>query len=136
MTYAISQSLQEAVFETLSTNAELTALVGSAVFDAEPEGMVPEIYVSLGVETVRDRSTKSGAAAAHDIMVSVVTTAAGFKSAKVAAGVISDALVGATPPLDRGGVCGIWFVRGRARRVRSKDTRRIDLTFRVLVEDE
>ena len=136
MTYALSEALQVVVFQTLVGDAALTAIVGSSIFDAEPAGAIPDIYVSLGVETVRDRSTKSGLAAAHDLVVSVVTTAAGFKEAKAAAGIISDALVGAKPPLSRGGVCGIWFVRARARRVRTQDTRRIDLTFRVLVEDE
>ena len=136
MSYAMSESVQEAVFGLLSADAPLSGLIGSAVFDAEPEGAVPDTYVTLGVETVRDRSSKSGAAAAHDLTVSVVSMLSGFRTAKAVAGAISDALVGAKPALSRGGVCGIWFVRGRARRVRTNDTRRIDLTFRILVEDE
>ena len=136
MSYAMAGALQAAVYDLLSNDAALAALVGGAIYDGLPAGTVPETYVSLGQETVRDRSDKGGAGALHRFTVSVVSTAQGFSTAKQAAAAISDALADAAPPLSRGRVVGIWFERASAERTGSAgEIRRIDLKFRARVED-
>ncbi|MGH1424722.1 MAG: DUF3168 domain-containing protein [Pseudooceanicola sp.] len=135
MTYAVSAALQKAVYQTLANDAALGALVGNAIFDAPPSGTVPETYVSLGEEIVRDRSDKTGAGARHDFTVSVVTDADGFQAAKGVAGAVSDALDAGLGVLERGTLAGLWFLRARARREGAGQIRRIDLTFRARVDD-
>ncbi len=136
MSYGVSAALQGAVYQTLVADVDLAALVGTDIYDAVPSGSVPALYVALGPEIVKDRSDKTGTGAMHQFTVSVVTEAAGFATAKTAAGAVSDALVDADLTLDRGHLVGLHFVRAKAMRVGTADERRIDLTFRALVQDD
>lgn len=136
MTYTMSSALQKTVFAALAADAELQALVGSAIFDAPPSGSIPSLYVSLGPETARDRSDKSTSGATHDFVISVVTDAGGFQEAKVVAAAVSDTLDQPLGPLDRGRVVTLGFLRARARRDEAGQQRRIDMTFRALLDDE
>ncbi len=135
MSYGVAAALQQAVYQRLQGDAALSALVGSAVYDSAPAGIVSGTYVSLGPEDVRERSDLTGHGALHEITVSVVTDAAGFYTAKEVAGAISDALVDANLTLARGSLVYLNFHRAKARRVQTGDMRRIDLTFRARVED-
>lgn len=134
MSYAAADALQAAVYQRLRASVALDALVGDAIYDAVPPGTVTGTYISLGPEDVRDASDATGDGAEHDFVVSVVTDAAGFQSAKAVAAAVSDTLVDAALPLARGQLVGLWFLRARARRVEVGETRRIDLTFRARVE--
>lgn len=136
MSYAMASVLQKAVFGVLSVDSSVQALSGGAVYDALPEGAVPGLFVLVGEEEVRDRSTQTGAMAAHRLVVSVVSEASGFRAAKDLAAAVSDALSGTAPVLDRGRIVNLSFLRARARRVRAGQTRRIDLTFRAIVADD
>jgi hypothetical protein len=135
MSYALAAALQAAVFARVSGDATVAGLVGDAVYDAAPPGVLPGLYVSLGPEAVRDRSDKSSAGAEHEFTVSVQSDAAGFAAAKAVAGAVSDALVDAQLVMARGRLVGLWFLRAKAARVGSGERRRIDLTFRARVED-
>lgn len=135
MSYAISAALQAAVYQLLTADAALAALVAGRIHDQMPPGPVEGTYVSLGEETVRDRSDKTTAAAEHRLTVSVVSDEAGFRTAKDTAGRIGEILTGAVPSLTKGRVVAIHFISARARRVRAGQTRRIDLIFRAIVED-
>ena len=135
MSYGMSSALQQAVFQRLQGDSALVALVGTDIFDAAPPGIVPETYVSIGPEDVKDASDKSGVGAAHEFTVSVVSQAAGFSTAKDVAAAVSDALVDASLVLTRGHLVSLNFMRARAKRVQDADTRRIDLRFRARVED-
>lgn len=136
MSYAMSEALQSAVYQRLQADAGVSALVGSAIFDAVPAGDKPDLYVSLGPEEVRDRSDGTGNGAIHRFLVSVVTENAGFGSAKAVAAAISGALTDADLALSRGRVVGLWFERATARRAgKAGRIRRIDLRFRARVED-
>ena len=136
MTYAMSAALQEAVFQKLLSHSGVAALVGSAIYDAVPTGTVPETYVSLGPEDVRDRSDATGHGADHRFVVSVVSAQSGFDRAKRIAAEIGDALVDGDLALSRGRTVGVWFERATARRTgRAGRTRRIDLRFRARAED-
>lgn len=135
MSYGATAALQAAVYQQLVADASLGTLVGSAIYDAVPSGSLPETYVTLGAEDARDRSDKTGGGALHVFTVSVISTAAGYEDAKLAAAAISDALVDADLSLSRGALVFLRFARARARQVQSGDTRRIDLTFRARVDD-
>lgn len=135
MSYAISSALQTAIYQRLSGDATLGALVGMAIYDAVPSGPLPALYVTLGQERVRDRSDMTGAGAEHDLSVHVISDAPGFQQAKEAAAAISDALVDAGLSLTRGTLVGLRFLRARALRDTNAGTRRIELTFRARVDD-
>ncbi|MYM54159.1 DUF3168 domain-containing protein [Thalassovita mangrovi] len=134
MSYGVTAALQEAVYQRLSGDAGVTALVGG-IYDAIPVGELPEIYLTLGPETARDRSDKTGGGAEHDFTVSVIGDASGFLAAKQAAAAVSDALIDADMALSRGHLVGLWFVKAVAARETSGDGRRIDMRFRARVED-
>ncbi len=136
MSYALSSALQSAVFQHLTSDAALGAIVGTDIFDAIPRGAVPPLYVALGPETVRDASAGGVHGAWHDFTVTVVSERTGFAQAKDAAGAVSDALVDADLVLGRGQLIGIFFRRAKAARVGTGNTRRIDLTFSARVSDE
>lgn len=135
MSYGMSAALQAAVFQRLTADSALAALVGGAIHDSMPPGSGSGTYVSLGPEDARDASDQIGRGAFHDFVVSVVTDQAGFQTAKQIAAAISDALTGATLVLARGRLIGLWFLRAKARRVEAGDIRRIDLSFRARTEE-
>ncbi|MBZ8118513.1 DUF3168 domain-containing protein [Roseovarius sp. LXJ103] len=135
MSYAASAALQAAVYQRLRDDPEVTLGVGAAIFDALPPGILPDTYVTLGPEEVRDRSDGTGGGAWHRFTISVVTQTAGFQSAKAIAAAIGDALVDADLSLSRGRLASLSFDRARARREGSGQLRRIDLTFRARVQD-
>lgn len=131
----ISAALQRGIYETLSGDAALADIVGGEIHDGRPLGALPDLYVSLGPEEVRDRSDKTTRAAEHRFEVLVVTSREGFADAKAAAAAVSDALDEARPPLSRGRVISLTFQRARARRLRAGQARAIEMTFRAIVED-
>lgn len=135
MSYAMAAALQAAIWQHLSNDAGLGALVGGAIYDAAPQGAVPDLYVVLGPEEVRVRSDATAAGAEHRVTVTVVSAGAGFLAAKQAAGAVSDALESAVPVLTRGRLVALTFLRARARRSRDGQLRRIDLIFRARVDD-
>ena len=135
MTYGVSAALQTALFGALSGDADLSNLVSGAIFDAEPAGVLPEIYVTLGPETVRAGSDGSGGGALHEFVISVVTDAAGFATAKVAAVAVCDVLIDVELDLSRGRLVSCRFAKAKAARVEKGAARRIDLTFRARVDD-
>ncbi|MEC7793671.1 MAG: DUF3168 domain-containing protein [Pseudomonadota bacterium] len=136
MTYTMAIALQKAVYAALSADAALQALVGTAIFDAPPVGAIPALYVSLGPETAQDRSDKGISGARHDFVISVVTDAGGFQEAKAVAAAVSDVLDQPLGALDRGRLVTLNFLRARAKRDEAGQQRRIDMTFRALLDDE
>ncbi|HBQ35890.1 MAG TPA: DUF3168 domain-containing protein [Rhodobacteraceae bacterium] len=135
MSYGVAAALQSAIYTHLQADVVISGLVGSAIYDNAPSGSLPDTYISLGPEDVRDRSDKTGYGALHLITISVISEAAGFNTAKLVGAAVSDALQGATLTLTRGALCYINFDRATARRVGTGETRRIDLRFSVRVED-
>jgi hypothetical protein len=132
MTYAVSPSLQMAVFQHL---AAAPTLAGVALYDALPSGPLPDSFITLGQEVVRDKSDKTGRGAEHEFTISVISAAAGFSEAKSIAAAICDALDGPTLTLLRGRLVWLRFERGSANREGSGNNRRIDLRFKARVED-
>lgn len=135
MSYGVSAALQQAVYQRLQADSTLDTLVGTAVYDAVPAGIITGTFVSIGPEDVVEKSDMTGQGALHEFTVSVVTDAAGFQQAKEVAAAVSDALVDATLILARGKLVYLNFNRAKARRVQDADVRRIDLTFHARVQD-
>ncbi|KAJ56579.1 gene transfer agent protein [Actibacterium mucosum KCTC 23349] len=135
MSYGSAAALQAAVYQHLVADAPLDALVSGAIYDAVPGGTLPELYVSIGPEDVRDRSDATGGGALHVFTISVVENGAGFARAKAVSAAVSDALVDASLTLTRGTLVFLRFDRARARRVQSGQSRRIDLSFRAMIDD-
>ncbi|MEE4189105.1 MAG: DUF3168 domain-containing protein [Roseobacter sp.] len=136
MSYAMSGALQAAIYTKLTGDPALVALVGSDVYDAVPTGTLPETYVSIGREQVRDASDQSGNGALHRLEISVITTQPGFAGAKQVAAAVSDALHGADLPLTRGRLVFLRFERAVARRIDTSSAREILLRFRARVDED
>jgi hypothetical protein len=135
MSYTLASALQEAVYQALLADDALVGQVGDAIYDAMPSGQRPELYISLGPETVKDASDKSGHGAEHRFTISVISTATGFSKAKAVAGTVCDVLVDAGLPLSRGRLVSLGFDKASAVRTDDGNGRRIDLRFRARVED-
>ena len=131
MSYAAASALQSAVYARLTG---FPALAGVTVVDAVAPGNGRGKFILLGPETANDRSDKSGAGVEHQFQVSVISDETGFLSAKVIAGHVSDALIGAALTLTTGHLVSLNFVRAVARRLKEGEHRRIDLIFRARVD--
>lgn len=136
MSYALSAVLQTAIYQKLSADPELQALVGDAVYDAVPTGVLPSTYITLGPENAVARTDRSSAATRHDFVISVHTERDGFQAIKEVAAAISDALVDAPLSLSRGSLSTLEFLRAKARRSSNSQMRQVDLWFRARVEDD
>ena len=137
MTYAMSESLQEAIYGTLVSDPALSALIGTAIYDAPPPGqpsLLPETYVLLGEERVKDGSTKTSDGAVHDLAISVVTRAEGFRGAKAVASAVCAALDDADLALTVGHLVALRFRSARVDRNTTRAPRRILLRFQAVVE--
>lgn len=135
MTYAVSYALQQGIYDVLSGDAALAAIVGSNIFDAPPSGSIPSTYVVLGDEIARDKSSKTSGGAVHELDIKIVSDAAGFSTAKQVAAAICDALIDVEIPLSRGNLVSLAFRAARAFREDSPGIRQINLKFRAFVED-
>ena len=137
MSYAATAALQTAVYQVLREDLTLHDLVGDAIYDAMPVAAPTGTYVSLGPEEVKDAGDMTGAGSTHDFVVSILSgtdDANGFGGVKAAAVAVSDALEASEMMLERGHLAGLWFLRATARRADTGSGRRVDLTFRALVD--
>ncbi|MEO1639740.1 MAG: DUF3168 domain-containing protein [Pseudomonadota bacterium] len=135
MSYAMAAALQTAVYDHLIADAGVGDVLGDAIYDALPPGTLPPLYAVLGAEGARDASDKTGAGAWHRFTISIVTQAAGFASAKLAATAICDALIDAPLTLSRGSLISLHFDKARAARIGAGAERQITLMFRARVAD-
>ena len=136
MSYMIAPALQAAIYQYLSTDSDLQALLQGALYDAIPPATPPATYALIGAEDAFDRSDKTGHGAEHRLIISVVTNATGFLAAKQIAARICDLLEAPPLTLTRGRLVAMWFDRAEARKIEGDQTRRIDLRFRARVEDD
>lgn len=136
MSYGMSPVLQTAIYEALRADAALAGLVGAHIYDALPTGAVPETYVSIGDERVRDASDQTHNGSVHKLDILVRTTQPGFAKAKAIAAIISDALHNAQLSMSRGRMVSLQFERATARRIETNTAREILLLFRARLDDE
>lgn len=137
MTMALSAPLQLALFERLTTDPELSGLEGR-VYDDAPhrsrEGS-SDPYVTIGEENVRPWNTMTEAGATHDAVISVHAPRRGFLDVKSLAATITEVIEQAPPALARGRIVTHEFIAARTRRQEQGALRRVDLTFRFVIED-
>jgi len=138
MTYALSAALQTAVYERLTADPALMALVGQDIYDAAPPvapAEAPDLHVTLGEERVRDGSTKTSSGAVHDFTVTVHARTEGFSRPKAAAAAVCEALLPGTLTLGRGHLVDLRLLSVRADRGRINRPRRVEMRFRAVLED-
>lgn len=138
MTFALSWPLQKAVYASLRADPEIAALVGDRVFDEPPQrdpGCDQGPLILIGDDAAEAWGAGADEGAAHVLDVAVVSSARGFAEAKRIAGAICDALRDPLP-LERGRVVSTTFMTGRTARPQGGGVRRIDLRFRVVLEDD
>lgn len=139
MTYALAWPLQEALYALLTSDPGCVAFLGTRVHDAPPpfgdEAETEGLYAVLGDEEARDWSTASGAGAVHQVRIDIYAARHSFDEVKRAAGAVSDAVLSADFTLPRGRVICATFVDAKTRRAENDALRRIELRFRVTIED-
>jgi hypothetical protein len=137
MTYACAWALQRAIYAALTADAAIASEVEGRIWDEPPNGAdiadPAGPYLLIGEDRAEPWSTVSDRGAAHALTLTVVAPAGGFAAAKRVAGAVCDVMLD-LPPLVRGRVVNASFLGGRARRD-SGGGRRVDLRFRVVVED-
>jgi hypothetical protein len=137
VSYLFSPDLQAAVYQSLADDPTLAGLVGAAIYDGPPEGVLdPDVaeYVTLGEERVRDGGSKTSLGSVHDFEVTVFSSADGFDRAKRIAAAICANLVDTAFDLDGARVVGLRFLRARAERGASPVKRKIALRFRAVID--
>jgi len=137
MSYTQSADLQKAVYNALTGNPALMALV-TGVYDAPPAGNgVPPTgtYITLGEEVMRDNSSASHHGVIVDFDVGIHSDYAGFSVAKEVAGLVEKTLSWQQIPTPQGTLDLLRFLKSRARRGVAPETRRIVLVFRAFLND-
>jgi hypothetical protein len=136
MTMALSAPLQTAIYNQLSNAPSLAGLAGR-IFDAAPQavGDDTEIYVTLGDEIVGPWNTAASTGASHSITIRVYSQGRGFIAAKSAAALICGLLTSEPLALSRGIVISQKFTGAETAREEGDMLRRVDLTFRFIIED-
>lgn len=127
-------AVQSFVYGLLSADAAVTALVGTAIYDTSPTGVLPDISVLIGAEEVIDASDKSASARLHRIEIEVVARTSGFALAKDVAQAVKSALQGASGPAGSGQVTRVQFKRSAAFRETDEGTRRVRLRFDIFYD--
>ena len=133
-----SGPLQKAVYDVLTGFGPL-ADKGVSVFDDAPHRArsgPSGAYVTLGDEVVAPWNTASELGAIHDVTIRVYAPARGFLPAKDVAALVHDALTAFVPTLSVGRVVRHEFVAAKTEREAQGALRRIDLTFRFVIEDD
>lgn len=137
MSYHLSASLQRAIYQRLSSNPEVAALVGAAIHDAPVALRADDAsadYVTLGEESVRANDTKTSRGAIHDFTVTAHSARDGFERVKRIAGAVCASLVDAPLELDAGRLVALRFLQAKAERGRAPEKRRVALRFRAVVD--
>jgi len=139
MTYALSWPLQQALFDLMGTDAACVQHFGQRIYDAAPpflgEQAPQGLYLTFGDEDVADWSTATEAGAVHLVKLTIHAPRRGFSEAKQAASAVSDAILGAALAPSRGRIVSARFVDARTGRSEADALRKIDMRFRITIED-
>lgn len=136
MTMVLAAPLQTALFVRLSTATELAALNGRIYDDAPHQSAdATEAYITLGDESVAAWDTATETGAIHDVVIRIYSPVRGFLTPKQIAGSVCEVLCAADLTLSRGRVVTQQFTAAETRREEQGALRRIDLTFRFVLED-
>lgn len=133
MTVAFSAPLQTAIYGLLNVAPGLSG----KIFDAAPQASLEanEPYVTLGDEVVSPWNTGASVGAAHSMVIRIYAPGRGFMVAKVIAAKICDLLSAPPPALSHGTIVSQEFVGAATSREANDSLRRVDMTFRFIIED-
>ena len=92
--------------------------------------------MTIGDEIVAPWNTSTEAGAAHEVVIRIYSPVRGFLSPKQIAADICETLCGQPPDLTEGRIITNEFISAATRREEQGALRRIDLTFRFVIEDE
>lgn len=136
MTMVLAAPLQTALFARLSSAPELASLNGRIYDDAPHQSAdAADAYVTIGDESVAAWDTATESGAIHNVVIRVYSPVRGFLTPKQIAGSICDVLCADDLTLSRGRVITQEFIAAETRREEQGALRRIDLTFRFVIED-
>ncbi|MGB0412248.1 MAG: DUF3168 domain-containing protein [Pikeienuella sp.] len=138
MTVRFSAPLQQGLYDLLSGYGPLAA-ENIQVFDEAPHrsrGGVNDTYITIGDEVISPWNTGTDLGATHDATLRVCAPQRGFIFAKSVAALVHDALTSFAPLLSVGRVVRHDFVSAKTEREAQGALRRIDLTFRFVIEDD
>lgn len=129
----LSWPLQQALFERLAGDDAVFALCGGRVTDEPLRGPLPGPAVVIGEETVSPWDTATDRGAEHVVAVALMGPVNGFAALKTLAAAVCEA-VESDLPLAAGRLVSSRLINATARRT-TDGARRIDLRFRIVVED-
>jgi hypothetical protein len=135
VSYAGAAALQGAVYARLVGDAAVQGFVGTAVLDAAPAGVPPDLYLVLGEDDMRRRGDSGGEIAEHSFRLSVFSSEASFATAKAVAAAAEAALTETALSLAHGRLVSLNLRRVRARRSRGHARRQIELIFRAVLDE-
>lgn len=139
MTYALAWALQQGLYQLLTTDAACVSVFGGRVYDAAPpfgpDAEAEGVYLTLGEEEARDWSTGSDTGAEHLVRLDVHAPRQSYGEAKAAAAAVSDAVLSGTMTLPRGRQINARFVDAKTGRDEAGRLRRIEMRFRIVLED-
>lgn len=137
MTMAFSAPLQAALYQLLISAPELAGLEGRIYDDAPHRDRAPggAPYVTIGDERVTPWDTATERGAEHDAVIRVHAPQRGFLVVKEIAAAIVDLIESVPPAPSRGALISHEFTGARTKREEGGALRRIDLSFRFVIED-
>lgn len=131
-----SWPLQRALVAALLAEPAVADLAAGQVVDEPLAGAVPVgPVVMLGDETVTPWATATDQGAEHRIEISVVGQDAGLSRLKPLADAVCAVVLGPLT-LERGRIVNAGFLAARTRRDAVRQVRRIDMSFRIVIEDD
>jgi len=135
MSFGASADLQRVIYDLLSATGSGDALEGIPVVDRFEAGTLPPVYVAIGPERMRDRSTKTSRSAEHRLSITVHSALGGFARIKEIAAAIAERLEGQRPALASGTLCSLRLISVAPARGGSGEERRVEMNFRAFVDD-
>ena len=136
MKYEYSNDLQKAVFTAIHENIEIVEVTEGAIFDHVPSTQIlPEIYVRIGDEQLRNRSTKTNSITESIFEVSVFSQKQGFLAAKKLSSKLAEQITNTHMGIESGKLVGIWFIKSQTYRLEKGNLRQIKLWFKAIIEE-
>lgn len=135
MSYKFQDSLQSQIYTTLINDSEILATTNGAIFDAAPsDGDLPEVYIRIGNEYVRDRSSATHQQTEIQFEISVFSKNQGFIKAKILSSQISALMKLDNLHLEHGHLVGVWFQNAQTYRLEKGNLRQIKLWFKAYID--
>ncbi len=126
-------SLKAAIRSHLSADADVVALIGTAVFEVPPRGAEPP-YLVLGDALSRDVDAVGGEGSEHELDLLVVTSERGSAAALLLASAVETALQSTLPALDGHHLVSLEIRRTATRHDAATSLTRAMLRLRAFTE--